>query len=79
MDKRITAEQLKELLNKGEVTFSFEKKDGSIRRARGTRKSTLIPFEHLPKGEGSNSSAVAFYDLEKSEWRSVSAWAPVFA
>lgn len=81
MTKRntITASALKKALSKGAVRFSFEKKDGTIREAYGTRNPDMIPVKDLPKGQESTTTAVNFYDLEKSEWRSVSIWAPVFA
>jgi hypothetical protein len=70
--KPITIKELRSKLRRGEVRFSFEKKDGSIREAVGTLKESLIPAEHLPKGEREPSPLVVnFYDLEKSSWRSM--------
>ena len=68
-------EFLRERLKDGVVTFSFWKKDGSIREAKGTLHPLLIPFDKLPKGMKAVShqpSAISFFDLDKGEWRSFS-------
>ena len=62
-------------LNAGVVTFSFWKKDGSIREAKGTTHPLLIPLDKKPKGEkavSSQYSAISFFDLDKQDWRSFS-------
>ena len=65
-----------EALKDGLVTFSFWKKDGTIREARATKNLLLIPDEKKPKGQvdyGIESySAIPFFDLDKGEWRSFS-------
>lgn len=78
MSNQITAQKLKKMLAKGVVHFNFEKKDGTIREAYGTRNPEMIPIKDIPKGTESNSKAVNFYDVQKGEWRSVSLWAPVY-
>ena len=68
-------ERFRSWLNAGIVTFSFWKKDGSIREAKGTTHPLLIPLDKRPKGEKAVSiqfSAIPFFDLEKQDWRSFS-------
>ena len=61
------------LLN-GIIMFSFFKKDGSIREAKGTLHPLLIPADKMPKGTAvdhmPNYSTITFFDLDKQEWRS---------
>ena len=61
-------------LNNGVIRFSFWKKDGSIREAIGTTDLLVIPKDKRPEGVANkytpNFSAICFFDLEKSEWRS---------
>ena len=63
-----------EWLSGGIVKFSFFKKDGSIREAVGTKDLRIIPKDKWPKGSDAdhmpNYSTVAFFDLDKQEWRS---------
>ena len=60
----------------GFATFSFWKKDGSIREARGTLFWPLIPADKHPKTIDNgqlkidNYSVFNFFDLDKQEWRS---------
>ena len=60
----------------GFATFSFFKKDGSIREARGTLFFPLIPADKHPKEKCQMSnvkcqiSTFSFFDLDKQEWRS---------
>ena len=68
-------ERFRSWLNAGVVTFSFWKKDGSIREAKGTTHPLLIPLDKRPKGEkavSSQYSAISFFDLDKQDWRSFS-------
>ena len=63
------------LLN-GIITFSFFKKDGSIREAVGTKNLRIIPKDKWPKtnkaltGQTTNYQCITFFDLDKQEWRS---------
>ena len=62
-------------LNGGLVTFSFWKKDGSIREAKGTTHDLLIPMDKRPKGTTPPSGgwgAIPFFDIDKQDWRSFS-------
>ena len=65
-------ERFRNWLKDGIVTFSYMKKDGSIREAKGTLNHLLIPTDKLPKGTSTakpNFSSVAYYDLERQDWR----------
>lgn len=72
--------RLRKALSDGLVTFSFYKKDGSIREARATLHPTLIPADKWPKANSQEPkangqkpiAAIAFFDLDKQEWRSFS-------
>ena len=68
--------QFRKRLANGVVTFSFWKKDGSIREAKGTTNMLLIPKEDHPAALSPESvtpfSAIPFYDLDKRAWRSFS-------
>ena len=61
-------------LKNGVVTFSFWKKDGSIREAKGTTHPLLIPLDKRPKGTdkmvNGKWSMVNYYDLDRNDWRS---------
>lgn len=66
---------IKEQLEKGIVTFTFEKKDGSVRTARGTRcfDNPLAVGENYvpPKGTSvPKEGIITYWDLDKSAWRS---------
>ena len=62
-----------EALKDGVVTFSFWKKDGTIREAKGTKNMLLIPFEDRPQALSPESvspvQTIAFYDIDKKGWR----------
>jgi len=72
----VTQDTLKALLQEGEVTVTFTKKDQTVRVMRCTQKVDLIPAEKHPKGntEGvvkhSNPDTMRVYDLEAEGWRS---------
>ena len=59
-------------LKAGRTSFSFVKKDGTVRNAIGTTDLGLIPSDFHPKGYGSSDKVITFFDLEKTSWRSVS-------
>ena len=56
------------------LKFSFWKKDNTIRETLATRDLRIIPADKWPKGTAvdrkPNYSAIAFFDLDKQEWRS---------
>ena len=63
-------------LNAGIVTFSFWKKDGSIREAKGTTHPLLIPLDKRPKTNDqspmTNYQSIPYFDLDRNDWRSFS-------
>ena len=67
-----TLEDLNKALLEGEVIFSFEKKDGSERIARGTKKREMVPDSSVPIGKEYHKSdeVIRYYDLDKQDWRS---------
>ena len=69
-------ERFRSWLNAGVVTFSFWKKDGSIREAKGTTHPLLIPEDKRPKNNNqspiTNHQSIPFFDLDKQDWRSFS-------
>jgi hypothetical protein len=74
-----SAKQLaKALTSNATFTFSFVKKNGDLRQATGTITDSLIPKELRGKKMQSTANAVTFFDLNKNEWRSVSATSPIY-
>lgn len=69
--KKLELRRLKRLLKKGEVSFSYKKKDGSTRRAVGTLKVSLIPKEDRADDRltKQNKDVFNYYDLKKEDWR----------
>lgn len=71
--------ELKRALARGVVQFAFKKLGGELRTAVGTTSLSSIPRENHPKGvRPAPESIVAFFDLEKREWRAVSARTEIF-
>lgn len=68
----ITHEDLKIRLRQGSQKFYFRKVGGELRIALGTLDLSRVPEGKLPKGGKISDKQVAYYDLEKGEWRSVS-------
>lgn len=71
---------LKQLLSEGIVEFTFKKKNGEIRTAKGSRNIDVLMDtpcsgfmeEDKPIGVGKESTtAVPYWDFEKQAWRSV--------
>lgn len=61
---------LKEHLHNGEVTFEYKKKDGTIRRARGTLRMDVIPESYWPVLRPTAPDNVRYWDLDSEGWRS---------
>lgn len=74
MKKEVKINDLRDLMLSGMVNFEYEKKDKSIRKAKGTLDIDLIPPKMLPQEEHTNVNAKNFkyYDIEKKGWRSLS-------
>jgi len=70
---QISHDDLQSKLEDGIIKFFFQKKDGTLRVAIGTRDLDSIPVEHHPKGKGNPArNTVSFYDCVKETWRSIS-------
>ena len=68
--KKVNASELHEMLCKGKVKFQFTKKDGTVRTAVGTLKSSMIT--NKPNGGESkvkDAGYTTYYDLEKNAFR----------
>lgn len=64
------AELLRLLLKKGKVSFTFQKKDGSVRHAVGTTNAGFYTYERKGNGNPTPADMVVYWDLEKDAWRS---------
>ena len=71
---------IKRLLSEGTVRFLYEKNNGEVREALGTRNIDLLLNDEgsgftendKPKGPGKEYNNVCpYWDLEKKAWRSV--------
>jgi len=69
---QISHQDLRTQLSSGIVRFLFRKLDGGLRVALGTLDTSKIPQQMLPKGGEVSEKHVAYYDVEKASWRSVS-------
>jgi hypothetical protein len=69
--KKVSMTTLRSMLKKGVVKFEYKKKDGSIRKAEGTLRKSLIP--EIDKDGGAESDfpedCFGYYDLDKDDWR----------
>lgn len=63
--------RLNRLLKNGVVEFSYKKKDGSLRKAKGTLKDELLPETDKDDERKRNLSKDCFYyfDLKKDDYR----------
>lgn len=61
--------KLRKALKAGNVSFTFKKKDGSIREAVGTLKENVIPPVCGLRTSDPNKVQI-FYDVIKEAWRS---------
>lgn len=69
---KTTANEIQSKLHKGIVTFTFKKKDGTLRTAKGTLKQSILESKvpmHKPTHTSSPNVQV-FFDLEKEAFRS---------
>lgn len=70
---KVSASILKSKLNTGVHRFQFNKKDGSVREALGTRNTDLIPSQlRISEVDDISKKSVVFYDLEAEDFRSLS-------
>ena len=71
--KAWVAVKLESKMKSETVSFVFKKKDGSIRQAKGTKSSLVVPKEFAPKGTGKVClSNINYFDVDSNGWRSFS-------
>ncbi len=63
--------RLRRLLRQGVVEFSYKKKDGSLRKAKGTLKPELIPdTDHDDdRIKNTNDECFCYFDLKRNDFR----------
>ena len=76
MNKESLLQKLNHILKtENVVNFSYRKKNGELRHARGTKKLDRIKSideNAIPSGEGTpKTGVIAYFDLDKSAWRSL--------
>lgn len=68
-------DKLQEMLHSGVVEFTYTKKNGETRQARGTKcwDAEIVGENFVaPNGRGSDKTGVVTYwDLDKDAWRSL--------
>lgn len=74
-EKLLLSDKLNNRLQKGNVHFTYTKKNGEQRHAYGTKNMKYVEenfgSENLPSGNGSNKEGVLpYFDLDKQAWRS---------
>lgn len=67
---RIEINELREMLDRGPMTFIFRKKDGAARRMTATTNPDWIPDNQ--RIEQRTEKAITVYDMEKEAFRSIS-------
>ena len=73
MVEQTLAQELREKLNSGVVSFSYKKTNGEWREAHGTRNPEGIDLVggEKPKGTGAEKEGtIAYWDLDVEGWRS---------
>lgn len=70
---QVSISELRSMLDKGVVRFTYRKKDGSMRVALGTRNTDLIPCdEEVKEVEDINAAkSTVYWDLESKGYRSL--------
>lgn len=75
---KVTVENLNESLTvlksrmaSNVVSFTFAKKDGTERIARGTLNFDIMGDENIPKGTATNrcTYTTSYFDVDKNQWR----------
>jgi hypothetical protein len=64
--------RLKESMKKGVVSFTYQKKDGTIRQATGTTSGEHFTYQRKTNRKG-NPATITYYDLEKQSFRAFKA------
>lgn len=67
-----TIENLKSQMRNGVVEFSYTKKDGSTRVAKGTLNFDIMGVENQPKNgiEYNSDTTTRYFDVNSNGWRS---------
>lgn len=67
-----TIENLKSQMRNGVVEFSYTKKDGSTRMAKGTLNFDIMGVENQPKNgiEYNSETTTRYFDVNSNGWRS---------
>ena len=65
------AARLKRLLRQGVVEFTYKKLDGSLRKAKGTLKPSLLPEtdENDDRRKNTNDDCLIYFDLVRNDYR----------
>lgn len=69
--KRKDIARLRKLMKSGVVDFSYKKKDGRLRKAKGTLNTNLIPETDSDdkRLKSTNTDCFTYYDLKRDDWR----------
>ena len=69
--KTSSVEDLKQMLHEGIVEFLFIKKNGNVRKAKGTLLKEYLPAQKEgTTSRKSSDNVVVYFDLDKNEFRS---------
>lgn len=65
------AARLKRLLRQGVVEFTYKKLDGSLRKAKGTLKPSLLPETDTndDRRKNTNDDCIVYFDLSRNDYR----------
>ena len=75
----INSSDLRERLSDGIISFAFKKLNGHLRTAVGTTNLSSIPVQSHPKGgRPKPETQIAYWDLEKGQWRSLNTAQEIF-
>ena len=76
MKKTVTISVLKSMLSKGNVKFTYKKKNGETRETIGTTNKRALDRIGIEFSDDcvakNNTKTVTYYDVEKNAWRSFS-------
>lgn len=70
--KEVNINEFKKALHQGVVEFSYRKKNGEFRSAKGTLNIEVMGKDNAPKGTGFEitDTNIRYYDLNSEGWRS---------
>lgn len=71
-DNETLVDELKEKLRNGEAKFTYKKKNGEERTARGTLNKEIYGEANEPKGTAKSmpENQIRYFDLDSNGWRS---------